>query len=373
MARRDWLLILGSASVCLLAGCLRNSLNPEVQPPRRPPAEIASRLPPPVFPTQPRSDYQLTTPERSEQSEARAEPPPEPPPGPEVVIREEAQSSPVQATVVARPKPEAAAPARLPEKALEPEGPPEPPTPSKPAPDPPVVQALCYLLDQHPDKAADLLRRYDSSQQELLQALLPLVARSSQAGLEHASAEELTTLLNQVNAVAQALRARAPLALDHRTFCSCIRNFGDYEPLPPCPQFQAGMDGHPGERLQVYVEVRNFTSRPRGPYHETTLSSRLEIMDFHRQVVWFKDFEPCVDRSRSPRQDYFINFQFFLPPRIPQGDYTLRVQVWDGPRPKKGRPAPRAAECSLDFGVQGNADRRATGEIRPPHRSELDD
>ena len=35
-----------------------------------------------------------------------------------------------------------------------------------------------------------------------------------------------------------------------------------------------------GERMQVYVEVRNFTSRASGPLYETSLAGVLEIRDF---------------------------------------------------------------------------------------------
>src|SRR5262249_41084265 len=55
---------------------------------------------------------------------------------------------------------------------------------------------------------------------------------------------------------------------------------------------------------------------------------------------------PCVDRSLTPRQDCFINFQFPVPSKVPPGEYTLRIQVRDD-----GGPAPRAAERSLDFKV----------------------
>src|SRR5205085_3475524 len=123
---------------------------------------------------------------------------------------------------------------------------------------------------------------------------------------------------------------------------------GQYEPLPPDHPFQAGGGDRLGERVQLYVELKNVTSRPCGPVYETALSSELAIFNAQKEQVWV--WRPKgVERSHSPRQDYFINFQFTMP-RLPQGLYTLRVTVRDEGAPAGGR-TPRTASGSLDFQV----------------------
>jgi hypothetical protein len=173
-----------------------------------------------------------------------------------------------------------------------------------------------------------------------------VAAPLGEGDLGRASPQEAAVLLDRLNVLAQALRARAPLTLDKVCFCRKVWSFGAYEPLPGDYPFQAGAGDLPGERVQVYVEVRNFTSRPRGDFYETRLAGTLEILDFGGgQVALFH--LPCVDGSRTPRQDCFINFQFPVPPKVPPGQYTLRIQVRDD-----GGPAPRVARpCTLDFKV----------------------
>jgi hypothetical protein len=149
--------------------------------------------------------------------------------------------------------------------------------------------------------------------------------------------------------------------LEKVCFCRQIDNFGKYEPLPPDHPFRAGCGDRPGEFVQVYVELKNVTSRPCGPVYETALSSTLEIFNAQKEQVWL--WRPAgVERSQSPRQDYFINFQFPMP-RLPQGLYTLRITVRDDAAPPGGR-APRTATCSLDFQVAVGAAVRGQAPAR---------
>jgi hypothetical protein len=172
--------------------------------------------------------------------------------------------------------------------------------------------------------------------------------------LDQANPAEVAVVLEQLHGLAMSLRPRAALTLDKVCFCQEIENFGIFIPRPTDYQFQAGSDGRPGERVQVYAEVRNFTSRQRGAYYETALASTLEILDYRKDVVVTMKLPASVDRSLSQRQDYYINFQFHVPPRLPQGAYTLRIVVRDETNPAtKGLP-PRVAESSLDFQVRAN-------------------
>jgi hypothetical protein len=251
---------------------------------------------------------------------------------------------------------EALARVRMDVKAPEPPAPPPPaevrpaaaPAPAPP-PEAPLVTALRCVLEKHPAEALPLLQRYDKADQELLLAILPLAARVGEGGLERISPEEMAGIVDQLHALAVALRPRAALALDKMCFCRKIDNFGQYEPLAEGHTFQAGSGERPGEFVQVYVEVKNFTSRPAGAVYETALSSELAIFNAQKERVWVWKSPRAVERSQSPRQDYFINFQFPMP-RLPQGLYTLRITVHDEAAGPGGR-TPRSASCSLDFQV----------------------
>jgi hypothetical protein len=247
-------------------------------------------------------------------------------------------------------------PAELPSPVIAKPAEPAPPPPVPP--EPPLIAALRCVLDKHPAEALELLQHYDKPNQDLLLALLPLAAHIGAGDLERATPQEMAAVLEQLNAVAQALRPRAALALDKQCFCREILTFGVYDPLPSDYAFHAGCEGRPGERVRVYVEVRNFTNRPRGTCYETALAGTLEILDFNNQVAARLDFPATPDRSLTPRQDYFLKLEFNIPREVPPGAYTLRIQVRDQNAVPGGKSSPRVARCSLDFQViRGGAHR----------------
>src|SRR5262249_22769152 len=152
---------------------------------------------------------------------------------------------------------------------------------------------------------------------ERLLALLRLAAALDAGQLDRLSPAETSALLRQLEELAAALRPRAELTLGRVSFCRRIESFGLYDPWPPGRECQGGTAGRPGERVQVYAEVRNLASQPRNGLYETVLSSRLEIHAEVRnpdgQARWQRvvdmNLGPCIDRSRTPRHDYFLNFQ----------------------------------------------------------------
>ena len=221
--------------------------------------------------------------------------------------------------------------------------------------DPQLVAALRCLLQKRSAEALELLQNYDGPSRDLLLTLLPLAARAGDGGIEHATPQETAVMLEQLRQLETVLRPRAALTLDRVCLCRKINGFGDCEPWPEDHAFQAGGDGGRGERMQVYVEVRNFTSRFRGGLYETSLAGTVEIRDFANKLVFPTsriDFPACVDRSQTPRQDYFVNLRFYLPSPMPEGRYTMHVLIKDVLDPAAGDgAAPRSAARSLDFTV----------------------
>jgi hypothetical protein len=224
---------------------------------------------------------------------------------------------------------------------------------SAPPPDVPLVEALRCTLAKHPAEAGHLLENYDPADRSVLLALLRLAAGIGEGGLERLPPQETAAALEQLQAVTRSLREHAPLRLGKVFFCHRIDGFGRYEPMPADRAFKAGSDGQPGERIQVYAEVRNFHCRPNGPVFETILASSLEIFseqDRRRPVVIINP-PTCRDRSLTPRQDYFLNFQFDVPARLPPGSYTLKVTVRDLTPPHGASVSPRVATLSQDFRI----------------------
>jgi hypothetical protein len=233
-----------------------------------------------------------------------------------------------------------------------PKEPPAKPDPPKPAKDPPILAALRLALEKHPDEARLVLEKSATPDRDLILALLRLTAGVDKGALPELPSEEVEKTLEHLEALTEHLRKRAPLSLGKVCFCRKIENFGQYDPVKSEHSFQAGCDGLPGERVQVYAEVRNFGSHPRDGYYETVLTSALEIRDAQGQPMVTMSLGTCTDRSHTPRQDYFLNFQFHVPRRLPPGLYTLWVTVKDVTPAGAGQPiCKRVAKRSLDFKV----------------------
>lgn len=274
-----------------------------------------------------------------------SQPAPPPAPAPEAVVAQTGHKEPPPPEPQPPPPPEP--PPRLP-----PPEPPAQPAPLTPRPpeEPPLVAALRCFLDRRPDDALKFLQRYDKVNQELFLCLLPLLARLAEDNLDREDPQEVAQVVEQLENLLLPLRPRAALTINQICFCRRIEKFGTYEPLPRDHVFR------PGERVQVYVELRNFSSQFVDPFYVTRLKSSLEIHDYNGAMVWRQDCpedRTRADQSRTPRQDYFHNYQITLP-QIPQGPYTLWVKVVD-----VGRIPHRETKRSLDFRVTTMPPRQA--------------
>jgi hypothetical protein len=229
------------------------------------------------------------------------------------------------------------------------------------------VQVLRALLERHSEEEMrEQLKQYDPAKRDALLTLLRSVTQLERGGN---SPRDVAALIDPLSDLIATLRPRAALALNKTCFCSHIKNFGQYEPLRPDHPFQ------PGECVRVYAEVRNFASRPTAGGCETVLKGRLEIYDEGNKsnpIFFFNDV-PHSDVSRSPRQDYWVNFRFQVPMKMPPGSYTVWIFVedWTGvPAGVKSVPPARRAQSSLDFQVGGISGRvpRARIADRAPAR-----
>jgi hypothetical protein len=204
-----------------------------------------------------------------------------------------------------------------------------------------VVTALYDILRDQPEEAFFELTSYDEATRELLFRLLPLVAQLSKTRLDKASSEELRLVMEQLSRAEAVLGPRAPLALEHMCYCKDeVKRFGNYQALSSDHPFR------PGEVVEVYVELRNFYSKPVDQFYEIHLASSLEIRDSQGQVRWqlnVPDRGP-TDRSQSPRHDHFISYRFCIPENLRRGLYTFHVRVTDV-------PTRRTIEGKLDLQV----------------------
>src|SRR5947207_883028 len=134
-------------------------------------------------------------------------------------------------------------------------------------PEEPLVTALRCYLNKHPADAIEALKRYDKPNQDVLIGLVPLAAGLTERNVTDATPQDLAHLLDRINNAVTPLRPRAALDIEKICFCREIKTFGVYDPWPEDHAFQAGVEDRPGELVQVYVELRNFTSEVQGPFY----------------------------------------------------------------------------------------------------------
>ncbi len=231
------------------------------------------------------------------------------------------------------------------------------------------VPAALKLLQEkgREEEVRRCLSKLEEPTRELLLQLLRLSGRRGEAGpSQRLTSSDAGNLLQKVDAVGANLRPQAPLLIPEFCICNKIKGFGNYEPRGANPAFEAGDETQrvPGERVLVYVEVRNFASQKVDQRHyRMALSSKLEIhpcpvmsrtatsrppvdMVFHMRDA------DCI--SQTPRQDFFLRLEFNVPDKVPPGCHKLRVLVRDeiGLDPDTGKP--REAEREVYFTVKAN-------------------
>ena len=123
----------------------------------------------------------------------------------------------------------------------------------------------------------------------------------------------------------------APLAVRNPAFITEVVSYGVYTTFE-------NYEFTPGQRVGLYVEIENFTSKEGPQGFRTSLKSSYQILDNRGgQRVAVDDFVPNQENCRNRRRDYFIFYEFSMPERIYSGEYTLQLTVTDVNSEKVGQ------------------------------------
>jgi hypothetical protein len=222
--------------------------------------------------------------------------------------------------------------------------------------EPPLVEALRCILENRPHDALPVLETYDRTTQDFVMRVLPVLALVQQKPLDQLKAEEVAVLHEQVQSLLALLRPRTEFAIGKICFCEWIKGFGFYKPQAADHVFLSSSGGRPGELVQVYIELKNFCTEYRQPFHETRLAVSAEIYD-QKGKRWWRD--PAGERkqpilSQDPLNDYCAKYTFYVP-ELPPGSYLLTIQVADETRPDFRRVARKSLEFRVtNLQIRGN-------------------
>lgn len=197
---------------------------------------------------------------------------------------------------------------------------------------------LLYLVARHPEQALTAIPAMDPADQEYWQQLVWAITNSVDAD-NLSPRERAAQTIPPVNTALRRLREQADLTIRNTGFCEEISYFGNYKRFPK-EEFV------PGQPVLLYAEIENFRSEPsQSGEYRTLLRSLIEIVGANGQIRWKKSFAATEDLCRNPRRDYFHNYQFTIPERLPMGPHTLKLTVVDELSGKQ-------ATCALKFMVK---------------------
>jgi hypothetical protein len=212
----------------------------------------------------------------------------------------------------------------------------------------PLVAALESILDDRHQDALGHLAAYDAETQEFYLRILPTLTIFAKKHLNELTSEEVAVLNDQLQSLLAKLRPKTELLIDRMCCCEWVKAFGIFQPLEETRAFVGPTADRPGELVQLYVEVRNFASMPRGGCFETRLASTIEIRDAKGEKVHALDFKDGKDalKSLTRLNDYYNTYSFPVP-NLPPGTYQLTLQIADETVPG----ARRIARKSIDFRI----------------------
>ena len=199
----------------------------------------------------------------------------------------------------------------------------------------PLVLALQCMLDDQHQEALLHLQGYDQETQEFFLRILPTLTVFTKKRLDQLTPTEVAVLNDQLHNLMATLRPRSELVIEKMCYCESVKSFGVFAPLADGHPFLVALKDRPGELVQLYVELKNFSSELRDGRFETKLSSSIEIRDAKNEKVWSYTYDDSKQprRSLSRPSDYFIPYSFCVPVELAEGTYRLTVQIVDETMP----------------------------------------
>jgi hypothetical protein len=196
--------------------------------------------------------------------------------------------------------------------------------------EPPLLAVVRAYTEGRVERS-EIIRTLDKPNQDLVLALLPILARGTGTDLGKDPAT-VAALVEQLHALAARLEPAAALRIDKVAFCKEVSGFGRFVPWPENQPYR------PNAQAQLYLEVRNIGSLPASDGYITQVHASVEIRDAYGKLVEQIDPEDYRRRvsvvkfekrlpSHSPLHDFHVLYVFSAPSA--PGVYTVTVEVRD--------------------------------------------
>lgn len=186
-----------------------------------------------------------------------------------------------------------------------------------------VALRLLYLMSDHQERALTAIPAIAPAEQEFWQQLIWGMINSLDVQHMPQAKDRATQTITQLSSALRRLQEQADLQIRHVAFCRQILYFGNYEKLPR-------NEFSPGQEALLYAEIDHFKSQPtaEGQYR-TLLRSTIEILSPSGELRKQIEFPATEDLCSTYRRDYFHNYQFRIPERMPLGPHVVKLTVID--------------------------------------------
>ncbi len=198
---------------------------------------------------------------------------------------------------------------------------------------------MLYMLAHRNEDALRAVPGLDATQQDYWSQQLYALATYLDEQREP-DAQRRAAAANEFLAEAtERLGELSELKVKGLAFCTEVISYGVYKKFEEY-KFR------PGEQLLLYAEVENFFSEATPKGHHTALLSSYELLDSRGQIVEEHAFDLTEEYCQNARRDFFIRYFLYMPQRIYDGEYSLRLTIEDTLGHKVG-------QASIDFSVAG--------------------
>jgi len=186
-----------------------------------------------------------------------------------------------------------------------------------------VALRLMYLLADHQERALTAIPNIDPAEQEFWQQAVWGLSNALDARHIPRPEDRATQAVAQLNGAVRRLQEKADLQIRNVAFSKQNFGYGNYDRF-------VRDEVRPGQEVLLYAEIENFKSEPTADgQYRTLLRSTIEILSPSGEVRKKIDFPATEDLCRNYRRDYFHNYQFTIPDRLPLGPHVLKLAVFD--------------------------------------------
>lgn len=198
---------------------------------------------------------------------------------------------------------------------------------------------MLYMLAHRNEDALRPIEGLDASQQDYWSQQLYALATYLDSGREPDPKRRAAAANEFLAEATDRLSELSELKVTGLAFCTEVVSFGVYKKFEEY-KFQ------PGQQLLLYAEVDNFYSEATPKGHHTALRSSYELIDSRGQIVEEHQFDLTEEYCQNARRDFFIRYFLYMPQRIYDGDYKLRLTIEDTLGHKVG-------QATIDLSIAG--------------------